>query len=101
MMLEGGRANGRQLVPADWVRQSTVPDGTEPAAPGRDQGYQYFWWTLPDSDAFMAKGVHDQYIWIDPASRTVIVKLSHWPSAWVKALEDETLTYFKALVAQP
>jgi hypothetical protein len=100
MMLEKGRANGRQVVPAAWVRQSTVPDGTEPASPGRDQGYQYFWWTLPDSDAFMAKGVHGQYIYIDPASRTVIVKLSHWPTAWVKALEAETLAYFRAVVQQ-
>ncbi len=101
MMLEGGKANGRQVVPASWVAASTIPQGTEPAAADRVQGYQYQWWTLPDSDAFMAKGVHGQYIWIDPASRTVIVKLSHWPAAWVKELETETLAYFRAVAARP
>ncbi|MFV3126396.1 serine hydrolase domain-containing protein [Niveispirillum sp. KHB5.9] len=99
MMLNGGKANGRQVVPAAWVVQSTVPQGTEPAAPDRVQGYQFQWWTLPDSDAFMAKGVHGQFIWVDPASRTVIVKLSHWPTAWVRALENETLAYFQAVAS--
>ncbi|OYQ31669.1 hypothetical protein CHU95_21265 [Niveispirillum lacus] len=101
MMLNNGRANGRQVVPASWVAASTLPQGTEPAAADRVQGYQYQWWTLPDSDAYMAKGVHGQFIWIDPASQTVIVKLSHWPTAWVKPLEDETLAFFKAVVARP
>lgn len=97
MMLNGGKANGRQVVPADWVRQSTVPQGTEPAAPDRVQGYQYQWWTLPDSDAYMAKGVHGQFIWIDPASKTVIVKLSYWPVAWIRAMENETLAFFQTV----
>lgn len=100
MMLDGGKANGRQVVPADWITASTVPQGTEPAEPGRSQGYQYLWWTLPDSDAYMAKGVHGQFIWIDPASRTVIVKLSHWPSSWIKPLEMETLAFFQAVAAR-
>lgn len=99
MMLNSGKANGRQVVPATWVAASTVPQGTEPAAPDRVQGYQYQWWTLPDSDAFMAKGVHGQFIWIDTTSRTVIVKLSHWPTAWEKALENETLAFFRAVAA--
>lgn len=99
MMLNGGRANGTQVVPAAWVTQSTVPQGTEPAAPDRVQGYQYQWWTLPDSDAYMAKGVHGQFIWVDPASRTVIVKLSYWPVAWIKAVENETLAFFQTVAA--
>lgn len=101
MMLNGGKANGRQVVPASWVAASTIPQGTEPAAPDRVQGYQFQWWTLPDSDAYMAKGVHGQFIWIDPASKTVIVKLSYWPTAWVKALENETLAFFQAVAARP
>jgi len=100
MMLNDGRADGRRVVSSAWVRESTVPQGTEPAAPDRTQGYQYLWWTAPDSDAFMAKGIHGQFIWIDPASRTVVVKLSYWPVAWDKALEDDTLAFFKAMAAE-
>src|SRR5690606_34885094 len=32
MMLNEGRANGRQLVSSEWVAESTTPAGTEPAA---------------------------------------------------------------------
>lgn len=99
LMLNEGRANGRQVLSREWVRESTVPVGTEPARPGRPQGYQYQWWTLPDSDAYMAKGIHGQFIYIDPASETVIVKASFWPVAWDRELEDLTLAMFEAIVA--
>ena len=80
MFLNGGVANGKQVVPAEWVKQSTVPDqGFEPTAPGENLGYQYQWWTFPDSDAFAAIGLHHQFIYIDPASNTVIVKINHTP----------------------
>jgi len=80
LMLNKGMANGKQVVPADWVKESTVPDkGNEPVAEGAPFGYQYQWWTLPNSNAYMAMGLHNQFIYIDPANNTVIVKLSHTP----------------------
>jgi CubicO group peptidase (beta-lactamase class C family) len=81
MMLNKGMANGKQVVPADWVKESTVPDkGNEPVAEGAPFGYQYQWWTELNSDAYAARGLHDQYIYIDPKNNTVIVKLSYSPS---------------------
>jgi len=80
----GGAWNGRQIVPADWVRVSTRSTA-EHTAPGRPviagvrlpQGYGYQWW-LPEGDRgdFMAIGVYNQYVYVDPASAVTIVKLS-------------------------
>lgn len=93
MFLNGGMANGRQVVPADWVREATVPDdGYEPVAPDEPFGYQYQWWTFTDSDAYAALGLHHQYIYIDPASDMVIVKVSH--TAEPVGRDEENLQFF-------
>lgn len=78
MFLNGGKANGRQVLPAEWVEEATVPDeGYEPTAAGEPLGYQYQWWTVAGSDAYSAIGLHHQFIYVDPANDLVIVKASH------------------------
>lgn len=102
MMLNGGTIGGRRILNEAWVAESTIPNGTEPARPERPerpQGYQYQWWTMPESDAYSAKGIHGQFIYVDPDSETVIVKTSYWPSAWVRDLEKLTLAAFRAVTA--
>jgi CubicO group peptidase (beta-lactamase class C family) len=81
MVLEGGRANGRQVISADWLKQATVP--TVADQPGLGYGYQ--WWTVPGTHAYMAMGLQGQYIFIDPETRTVVVKLSYFPPGDSKA----------------
>jgi primary-amine oxidase len=98
MMLNEGRANGRQLVSSEWVTESTTPDGTEPIAPGASRGYQYQWWTLTDSDAYTALGLQGQYLYIDPATRTVVVKLSYFPPGEQRA-DAETEAFLRAVSA--
>jgi CubicO group peptidase (beta-lactamase class C family) len=80
----GGRWQGRQIVPADWVRDS-VTVAAPHLAPGRpliggrpfDLGYGYQWW-IPAGDRgeFSAIGVYNQFVYVDPASAATIVKLS-------------------------
>lgn len=80
MMLQNGKANGQQLLPAEWIGDSTIPDeGNEPTVEGSPLGYQYQWWTLTDSDAYTAIGLQGQYIYVDPSTKTVVVKLSYFP----------------------
>jgi len=89
MFLNGGLANGKQVVPARWVAESTVPDdGYEPAAPDKFFGYQYQWWTMQNSDAYLAIGLHHQYIYVDPANDIVIVKISHTPEPLGRGAEN-------------
>ena len=96
MFLNGGMANGQQVVPAEWVAEATVPDdGYEPFAPGAPFGYQYQWWTYPDSDAYAALGLHHQYIHIDPANNMVIVKVSH--TAEPVGRDEENMQLFQQI----
>lgn len=94
MVLEGGQANGKQVIPADWLKQATVP--ADPKATGLGYGYQ--WWTVPGSRAYMALGLQGQYIFIDPETRTVVVKLSYFPPGDSKA-GTETEQLLRAISA--
>ena len=73
MVLNGGMADGRRIVSEDWIRQSTQPSHEEDPQAG---GYGLQWWTTGNSEAFSAIGLQGQTIYIDPATRTVVVKLS-------------------------
>lgn len=112
MLLDQGRFNGRQIVPAGWIAQATamIPNadpGTPPPPasetdPFARSGYGFQIWKLDDTGAYTALGLQGQFIYVHPATRTVIVKLSFFPEegskAGDKALED-TLAYFRTLDA--
>jgi CubicO group peptidase (beta-lactamase class C family) len=97
MMLHNGRAGDRQIVSADWVKESTTPTGPEPVAPDETQGYHYQWWTLVDSNAYMAIGLQGQFIYIDPDTRTVVVKLSYLPLSNATQGYQESEAFFRAV----
>lgn len=86
MVLNGGMANGHRILPEAWVREATHPSSVEP---GRG-GYGYQWWTVANSNAFYALGLQGQYIYVDPDTQTVIVKLSYFkpedPTPYPEAL---------------
>ena len=75
---------GRQIVPADWVRDSTKPDAPH-LMPGQvivgghvfPFGYGYQWW-IPEGDRgeYSAIGVYNQFVYVDPSRDVVVVKLS-------------------------
>ena len=74
MVLNGGEANGHRIVSSQWLAESTRPTG------GPGPGYGYQWWMGQRPGSFQAIGLQGQYIYIDPATRTVIVKLQLLPS---------------------
>ncbi len=82
LYLDGGRWHGKQIVPAQWVADSTRPDAPH-LMPGVDDlsssswGYGYQWW-IPDPDQgdYLAAGIYNQYIYVNPAARVVIAKNS-------------------------
>ncbi|MFT3756700.1 MAG: serine hydrolase [Pseudoxanthomonas sp.] len=88
MMLHDGYANGHQIVSKKWVDESTKPAGPEEGPPGSPGGYGYQWWTITGpSEAYTAIGLAGQYIYIDKANDTVVVKLSHLPLDEKKYME--------------
>lgn len=78
LFLHNGNWNGDKIVPSEWVRVSTKPDAPY-LEPGYDGyfGYGYQWWIPPGDDGeFMAQGVYNQNVYINPRTNTVIAKLS-------------------------
>lgn len=76
LFLDGGRWNGRQIIPASWVREST----TAYSATGRgSMGYGYLWWTLNPQvygpGAALASGYGGQAIAVVPSKRLVVVQI--------------------------
>ena len=82
LYLNRGNWKGQQIVPQDWVDASHVAN--EPhLQPGNnslsssDWGYGYQWWIpgFPNTD-YLAAGIYNQYIYIDPITNVVIAKTS-------------------------
>jgi CubicO group peptidase (beta-lactamase class C family) len=93
----GGRWDSRQRVPANWVEASVHADAAH-LQPGRvivgdhafPFGYGYQWWLPPGTRGeFSAIGVYNQFVYVDPASRTVITKLSANPAYGTTSEEAE------------
>jgi len=95
MMLDDGKAGNRQVVAKQWVRESTAARSSAPIAPSSALGYQYQWWTIAGTDAYTAIGLQGQYIYVDPDTDTVIVKLSYFPPGNQDA-PRETLAFLQA-----
>ena len=69
LYLKGGAWAGQQIVPAEWVKASTIKHikSTDAAL---DYGYQ--WWIGPDG-SFAAHGLGGQYIFVRPRQDLVVV----------------------------
>ncbi len=68
MIAQGGQWQGKQVVPADWVKTSTSPQAKDGSA------YGFQWWIPPDASPgeVMAQGIYGQYIYINPGLNVVI-----------------------------
>lgn len=85
LMRDGGRWNGRQIVPAAWAARRVLP-----AFDAHNRHlHQHLWWTPQGPERtpvghgshnapgdFYAYGHNGQYLYIHPAARLVIVKFS-------------------------
>ena len=82
LYLQKGRWDGRQLLPADWVDESTRPHTDD----GDGTGYGFMWWTYRTGSPFTAKypmlgqytfyrglGTGEQGLWVIPDAELVVV----------------------------
>ena len=79
LFLEGGVWNGQQLVPADWVSESTAAKNN--GAGDSTGAYGYQWWirSFDGCDTFYAFGAWGQYIFVVPELELVTVIASPGP----------------------
>ena len=79
---DGGKLNGEQIVPSQWIEDSITPDAPHLVPGKRDSsntnfGYGYQWWLPENPDQeFLAIGIYGQYIYINRKHNVVIAKNS-------------------------
>jgi CubicO group peptidase (beta-lactamase class C family) len=78
LLAHDGRLGRRQIIPSPWVHAATtVPADSwhlKPYAATRYFGYGYQTWIIPgERRMFALLGVHGQAIYVDPASKLVLV----------------------------
>jgi CubicO group peptidase (beta-lactamase class C family) len=95
MVLNGGEGNGHRIVSSKWLAESTHPTG------GPGPGYGYQWWMGERPGSFQAIGLQGQYIYIDPTTRTVIVKLSYFPPGDMAAGRESAAFFAAASLWSP
>jgi len=90
---QDGVWQGRQIVPADWLAESTAP-----SAPG-GEGYGYQWWIPPQAEPgeVYARGVYGQFIWIDRARDVVIAVNSADRQFRQPGVMDSNIAMFRAI----
>ena len=76
MYLNGGRANGRQVVPAQWVEASFVARTPSPRERGRFYGYGWWIRQLAGHATFYAWGYGGQFVFLVPDLALVVVTTS-------------------------
>ena len=79
LFLRQGRWKGEQIIPADWVEESTRSFSDA----GRSGGYGYMWWVAVDgrhlpgvrlpAGAYSARGHRGHFILVIPSEKLVIV----------------------------
>jgi CubicO group peptidase (beta-lactamase class C family) len=75
LLLNGGYAGPTKVIDNAWLKRMTTPVTTL----DRDWGYgAQVWHPFPNTS--LALGLHGQFIFVNPATRTVIVKLSDNPT---------------------
>ena len=87
-MLNGGQVGSKQIIDPVWLNRMTTPV----TKLDHNWGYGAFVWH-PFPGISQAEGLHGQYIFVNPKTRTVVVKFSDNPTGL-----DETVATAKVLL---
>jgi CubicO group peptidase (beta-lactamase class C family) len=72
MVLQGGRYKNNQVVPENWISESTKVQIEVPN--NRGDQYGYLWWVGTKSPrTFYAHGMGSQFIFVVPACKLVVI----------------------------
>lgn len=87
LYLHGGNWNGKQIVPADWVKHSTEINNE----PNSAWYYNYQWWMASKTDGdFSTVGYLGQYIYVYPKKNIIIIRLGNGTGKqkWVEIMRE-------------
>ncbi len=103
LLAHDGAWEGQQLIPKSWVIEATTPAAPflKPGAGAGYYGYGYQVWLLPgDRRQFTLIGIHGQMLYVDPASKLVMVHTAVRPLPTRNPEAPELGALWRALVAQ-
>lgn len=108
MLRNGGKLNGKQVIPAqaaldiakggssDSYKEEFAKSGEYPKLKG--WSYHNMWWITNNSHgAYMARGVHGQAIYIDPAAQMVIARFASTYYASNKYIDPLSIPAYEAV----
>jgi CubicO group peptidase (beta-lactamase class C family) len=92
MLLNNGTFNGQQIVSPSVIQKLSAGASTQAFSKGPnaigimgsgDWSYRAYWWIrhTPGKEAFMASGIHGQWIYVDTTRNVAIVKQSSQPES--------------------
>ncbi|EED33343.1 beta-lactamase [gamma proteobacterium NOR5-3] len=93
-MLNEGRTHGKETLPPGWVAAAT----SVKQIAGETVDYGYMWWPLDDG-AYSAIGIFGQFVYVHPASRTVVAMWGAQPKPVGTDVIDE-YDFFNAIVRE-
>lgn len=108
LYLQQGQWLDTQVVPAEWIKASVTPDAPH-LQPGENVlsdstfGYGYQWWIPPErADDFLAIGIYNQFIYVNPRHRVVIAQSAAYPDYERDGAEKshEAIAVFRTIAAQ-
>lgn len=103
MLRNGGRVDGRQIVPETWLSDMLTAGDHEAWMASQptilpNGRYRSQWYQTGEADGvFFALGIHGQWLYVDPSTQTVIVKLSSQPYPLDDELKQDNLAFFRAI----
>jgi len=110
MMLHNGEFNGKRVVPASVVEKiakggsikefDNGPDSDDVVHKKGEWSYRAQWWVkhTKGMEAFMAIGIHGQWIYIDQSHKVAIVKVSSMPKSKDTYVDGYNLEGFYGIV---
>lgn len=103
LMLDDGKVNGIQVIPAMAIK-SIRKGGSKKAFakagfPTLEGGsYQSMWWVFHNEhQAYAARGVHGQTIYVDPTADMVLVRFASFPTSANGKIDPTSLPAYQAV----
>lgn len=103
LILNGGKINGQQLF-SKTVIENIQAGGNKEAfdkagySSLKGGSYRSMWWVFHNkNNAFAARGVHGQTIYIDPTAEMVIVRFASFPAAKNAQIDPTSLPAYQAV----
>ncbi|PLK73242.1 6-aminohexanoate hydrolase [Rhizobium sp. TH135] len=105
MLRIGGTVDGKRLISETWLADMLTAGDHQAWVDGKSNffpkgRYRSQWYQSGEQDgAFCAIGIHGQWLYVDPSTDTVIVKLSSQPNPLDDELKHDNFAFFRALCA--